>query len=462
MTDSGAASPRAIGYGELPLKPPIRVGELEIGAPIRDIELPAGPDGVPYTAARLLVRLHRTPLGHVYLGPDMLSAPAVAAEVWRQLGTEINRQRTEAGLPALDALPTDGLPAADGQPGGAPAGSSDGAEDQDDPPVSVVVCTRDRPEGALAAVRGLMALEYPRFELVLVDNAPTSDATKDAVLGEFGSDPRLRYVREPRPGLSRARNRGVAESTAEIIAFTDDDVRVDRWWLHGIVRGFNRIGDVACVTGLIPTAALDNALQLYFDQREAWGSFSEPQIWDLTEHRDDSPLYPYSAGQFGVGANFAITRSALKELDGFDEALGAGTPSGGGEDLDIFTRTILAGHRLVHEPSAIIWHNHRSNFDGLSRQMLSYGSGCTAALFALLLRNGQARRELPVAIIRGVSRVAAIDERTKDNPVLPTNLVRREYLGMALGPLLYLKGRLRRPRRVASAGRVTSAAASGR
>ena len=92
----------------------------------------------------------------------------------------------------------------------------------------------------------------------------------------------------PRPGLSRARNRGVAESTAEIIAFTDDDVRVDRWWLHGIVRGFNRIGDVACVTGLIPTAALDNALQLYFDQREAWDSFCDPRVWDLTDHRDDS------------------------------------------------------------------------------------------------------------------------------------------------------------------------------
>jgi GT2 family glycosyltransferase len=300
----------------------------------------------------------------------------------------------------------------------------------------------------VTTVRGLLALEYPRFEVILVDNAPTSDATKDAVLGEFGADPRLRYVCEPRPGLSCARNRGVAESTAEIIAFTDDDVRIDPWWLHGIVRGFGRSDDVACVTGLIPTAALDNALQLYFDQREAWGAFVEPEIYDLTEHRDDSPLYPYSAGIFGVGANFAVTRSGLKELDGFDEALGAGTPSGGGEDLDIFTRTILAGHRLVHEPSAIIWHNHRASLDGLSKQMRSYGSGCTAQLTALLLRSGKARRELPVKVVRGATRVAAIGERTSDNPVLPTGLIRREYLGMALGPWLYLRGRFRRRRRV--------------
>jgi glycosyltransferase involved in cell wall biosynthesis len=428
-----------------PLKPPIKVGELELSDPIADIELPPGPDGTPYTAVRLLVRMHREAVGHVYLAPDMLGAAAIRAEVWRQLGPAISKRRALDGLPALDALPADGLPAQDVT-----------AEADDAPPVSVVVCTRDRPAGAVTTVRGLLALEYPRFEVVLVDNAPTSDATKDAVLGEFGADPRLRYVCEPRPGLSCARNRGVAESTAEIIAFTDDDVRIDPWWLHGIVRGFGRIDDVACVTGLIPTAALDNALQLYFDQREAWGAFVEPEIYDLTEHRDDSPLYPYSAGIFGVGANFAVTRSGLKELDGFDEALGAGTPSGGGEDLDIFTRTILAGHRLVHEPSAIIWHNHRASLDGLSKQMRSYGSGCTAQLTALLLRSGKARRELPVKVVRGATRVAAIGERTNDNPVLPTGLIRREYLGMALGPWLYLRGRFRRrrpARRSAASGR---------
>lgn len=421
------------------MKPPILVRELELSETVRAIELPARQDGATYTAVRLLVRMHREPVGYAFLTPDALGAEAVAAQVWRQLGPAINARRAQDSLPALDALPSGGVPAAGARP-----------DDRDEPPVSVVVCTRGRPEGALATVRGLMALEYANFEVVLVDNAPASEATRDAVLGEFGADPRVRYVREPRPGLSCARNRGVAESSAEIIAFTDDDVRVDPWWLHGIVRGFGRAGDVACVTGLIPTAALDNALQLYFDQRETWGAFCEPRIYDLTAHRDDSPLYPYSAGYFGAGANFAITRSALKELAGFDEALGAGTPSGGGEDLDIFVRTILAGHRLVYEPSAIIWHDHRASLDGLSRQMLAYGSGCTAALTALLLRNGRARRELPAKVLIGAVRVASIGDRTKDNPVLPTGLIRREFQGMVLGPWLYVKGRLRLRRRAAS------------
>jgi len=422
------------------MRPPILVGELELASSFRAIELPARDDGDPYTAVRLLVRIHREPVGYAFLAPDALDAVSVAEQVWRQLGPAINARRERDGRPALDALPPDGIPAAEGAP----------PDSQDAPPVSVVVCTRDRPDGALSTLRGLMASRYPRFEVVLVDNAPSSDATKDAVLGEFATDARIRYVREPRPGLSCARNRGVAESTAEIIAFTDDDVRVDPWWLHGIIRGFGRAGDVACVTGLIPTAALDNAVQLYFDQRQRWGAFSEPRIFDLKDNRDDSPLYPYSAGIFGAGANFAISRRALKELGGFDEALGAGTPSGGGEDLDVFVRTVLSGHRLVYEPSAIIWHDHRANLQDLSRQMLAYGSGCTAALTALLLRSGKARRELPAKIVAGAIRVSAIGDRTKDNPVLPAGLAKRVFHGMAVGPWLYFKSRRQLRREAAS------------
>jgi len=104
--------------------------------------------------------------------------------------------------------------------------------------VSVVLCTRDRTDLVLTALDGLTSLRYPSFEIVVVDNAPSSDATRDAVRARFAGDQRVQYVREPRPGLSCARNRGVAEAAADIVAFTDDDVRVDPWWLDGIARGF--------------------------------------------------------------------------------------------------------------------------------------------------------------------------------------------------------------------------------
>jgi GT2 family glycosyltransferase len=425
------------------VEPPILVGELELTEPIGDVKLPLRDDGTSYKGARLLVRMQHLPVGYVCLSPDALDAASVRQAVWQQLSSAINAVRARYGLAALAALPGEGVAAENDLAG----------ESADRPYISVVVCTRDRPEGALVSLRGLTAMCYEPFEIVLVDNAPGSEATRDAVLAEFGDDPRVRYVREPRPGLSCARNRGVAEAKGEIIAFTDDDVRVDQWWLDGIVRGFGRSDDVACVTGLIPTAQLDNEIQLYLDRRETWGSILEARIFDLTEHRDDSPLYPYSAGIFGAGANFAMTRAAFKELGDFDEALGTGGPSRGGEDLEMFMRTILAGHRIVYEPSAIIWHAPWANLTDLSRQMYGYGVGCTAALTAVVLRNRRARIEIPRKAIVGLVRLASIGERVSD-PTLPSGLITREYRGMLLGPWLYLVA-YRRARR--SARRSSSA-----
>lgn len=413
------------------MRTPILVGELEVTEPINDMRLPARDDGMAYKGVRLLVRMQRIPIGYVSLRPDALDAASVARDVWCQLSSVINAQRVQHGLKAIDTLPVEGI-ATEGRLLEEVTGR---------PPISVVVNTRDRPESVVATLRGLAALRYQPFEIVLVDNAPGSDMTRDAVLAEFGDDPRVRYVLEPRPGTSCAKNRGVAEAAGEIIAFTDDDVSVDPWWLEGIVRGFGRSDDVACVTGLIATGVLDDAVQLYFDQRDRAGLLRDGRIFDLTKNRDDSPLYPYSAGVFGGGANFAMTRAALEELGGFDEALGAGTPCGGGEELNVFMRTVLAGHRLVYEPSAIVRHVYRVELSDLPKKMLAYGSGYTAALTSVILRSRRARLELLRRIPIGAIRASSIGDRTKDNPEVPSGMAARELGGMLLGPWLYLKAR---------------------
>jgi GT2 family glycosyltransferase len=423
------------------MEAPIFIGELEITEPITGISVPERADGQAYTGVQLLVRMRRVPVGYAMLElpskarnqaePDALDPALVCDQVWSQLSAAINAQGGHLGVSPLDALPADGI-RVDGDP-------DDLAGEH--PMMSVVVCTRDRPDMVLTALDELTSLRYPSFEIVVVDNAPSSDATRDGIQARFGSDPRVRYVREPRPGLSCARNRGVAEATADIVAFTDDDVHVDPWWLDGIARGFRSAPGVSCVTGLIATAQLENNAQLYFHLREGWGTVCERRVFDLTENRDESPLYPYSAGIFGAGANFAMSRVSLKELGGFDEALGAGTLSGGGEDLDMFMRVILAGHRLIYEPAAIVWHFHRTDLGELTRQMRAYGSGCTAALTAIVMKNPRSRRELPPRIARGVLRIFTLSDRVRDNPTLPSGLMRREIGGMLAGPWLYLKGR---------------------
>lgn len=415
------------------MKAPIFTGELEISEPITGLSLPARADGLAYNGVQLLIKMRRIPVGYALLAPDTLDADGVAHSVWLQLSSAINEYRVRTGLPPVDALPVDGLPIE-------PEETEDAANT---PMVSVVLCTRDRPANAIAALRELTALRYRSFEIVVVDNAPCTDATQKAVREMFGKDSRVRYVQEPRPGLSRARNRGVAEAFADIVAFTDDDVKVDPWWLDGIARGFRAAPGVVCVTGLIATAQIENSAQLYFHLREAWGTECKRRIFDLIENRDESSLYPYSAGIFGAGANFAMSRTVLKELGGFDEALGAGSPSGGGEDLDMFMRVILAGHRIVYEPSAIVSHVHRTDLVDLTRQMKAYGSGLTAALTAMMMKNRRARLEIPLRISSGVLRIFTLNDRVKDNPTLPSGLMRRELGGMLRGPWLYLKGRYR-------------------
>jgi GT2 family glycosyltransferase len=409
------------------VKTPVFIGELEISEPITGISLPARTDGVAYDGALLLVRMGRVPVGYAFLAPDELDANEIARQIWAQTSAGINAQRVRSGLAPVDSLSVEGIPV-----------TADATAGTDKPMVSIVLCTRDRPESAMTALRDLAALRYESFEIIVVDNAPRTDATRDAVRAEFGDDSRIRYVREPRPGLSCARNRGVAESAADIVAFTDDDVKVDPWWIDGIARGFLAAPGVACVTGLIATAQLENDSQLYFHLREGWGTECEPRLFDLAENRDDSPLYPYSAGVFGAGANFAVSRTVLKELGGFDEALGAGTLSGGGEDLDMFMRVILSGHRLAYEPSAIVWHFHRTNLAGLKKQMRAYGSGLTAALFAIMIKYRRARVEIPLKAFSGVVRVLGLNNRVKDNPALPSGMMRRELAGMLAGPWLYL------------------------
>jgi len=172
----------------------------------------------------------------------------------------------------------------------------------------------------------------------------------------------------------------------------------------------------------------------------------EGRVFDLADRRDSSPLYPYSAGLFGTGANFAVDRDLFVGLGGFDEALGAGSPAGGGEDLDAFVRVLQAGRSLVYEPSAIVWHVHRADAAALRQQLFSYGVGLTAFL-TKHMGDWKTSREILSRIPAGCRRAGRIWSPTEIGDRAPLGLVLCEMLGMTYGPTAYLRGRwrLRRP-----------------
>ena len=305
--------------------------------------------------------------------------------------------------------------------------------------VSVVVCTRDRGAELRECLLHLKALTYDDIEVLIVDNAPTDGAGRTAFAAEVGTDSRFRYLVEPRPGLSWARNRGLAEASGDIIAYTDDDVRVDKGWVSALVAGFERRPDIACVTSLVCTASLQTPSEHYFDARVSWARSCEPQIYDHHAPVGDS-LFPYSPGLFGTGAGMAFRTAVIRDLGGFDVALGAGTKSAGGEDLDAFVRVLQGGYALAYEPSSIVWHHHRADLAALSRQMYSYGTGLTAFM-TKHLANRSTRWPLLRRLPRGVAKVMAIPSATRagmKRVEVPSRLLLlREFAGMAAGPALY-------------------------
>jgi GT2 family glycosyltransferase len=311
-------------------------------------------------------------------------------------------------------------------------------------PITVVLCTRDRPESLRQAIASLLAIDFPDFEILIVDNASATNASQLVV--EEVDDPRIRLVFEQLPGLARARNRGVLLASHEFIAFTDDDVMVDSHWLTGLMDGFNAADDVACVCGMVPTGELRSFAQAYFDGRVTWGRSCIQRLYRLATPPEGQVLFPFQVGQYGTGANFGMRRSTLIELGGFDEALGVGSPTRGGEDIDMFVRVLLAGHALVYQPSALVWHRHRADVASLGEQIAGYGVGLGAWIAKLLADRTTAPMVLRRAV-RGARHARQMTHVTLREESGAVNLSTKKLAAVELwaaasGPFRYLQARL--------------------
>ena len=87
----------------------------------------------------------------------------------------------------------------------------------------MAICTRDRTATISATLDSLERQMYETFEILVVDNAPSTAATERLVRANY---PGVRFIREPRPGLNHARNRAVREARGTIVAFIDDAFHV--------------------------------------------------------------------------------------------------------------------------------------------------------------------------------------------------------------------------------------------
>jgi GT2 family glycosyltransferase len=416
---------------------PVTVAEIDLETPasINYVSV-AEADCDEIRQALVLVRLHGRPLTTIVVDAraGLLDAESCTAQAWAVL-------RTADSVPGSACLAEQDL-TAETCPEAALAASEAPQPGEVVPvsalPITVVVATRERAKSLSRCLNSLARLDYPDYEVVVVDNAPLTDST--AKLLQQRPERNVRYVREDQQGLAAAHNRGLEVAEGAIVAFTDDDVIVDRRWLTEIASAFRADTDVACVTGLIMAAELQTQAQVMLEAHGHFGKGFEQRVMDLGAHRPADPLFPFTAGKLGSGANMSFDRDKLRAMGGFDPAIGAGTVARGGDDLAAFFTVIASGFRLIYQPTALIWHHHRRDFDSLTAQAYGYGVGLGAYLASSLYRHptsiGRALRQAPggMAYAFGANSPRNATSLQSD---WPRELTRREWRGLVYGPIAY-------------------------
>jgi GT2 family glycosyltransferase len=238
---------------------------------------------------------------------------------------------------------------------------------------SVIICTRDRPGSLRECLASLERLSDRPDEILVVDNASRTSETRE-VVREF---PGVRYLFEPRPGLDLARNTGVRHTSGEIIAFTDDDVVVHPDWIKRLRQGFAEPA-VWAVTGPALPAALATEAQVAFETFWSFDRGYQPILFT-----PDFARQTRSRGTptwiIGAGANMAFRRQAFLLLGGFDERLDGGAAGCGG-DSEFWYNLLSCGKSCRYEPSAVVFHTHRSDWKAFETQIFHYMRGHVAAL----------------------------------------------------------------------------------
>jgi GT2 family glycosyltransferase len=255
--------------------------------------------------------------------------------------------------------------------------------------VSAIVCTRDRSNDLRDTLQGLVAQSYPpeSFEIIVVDNDSKDDTP--SVVAEFAAASRapVRYIVEPIPGLSQARNAGARAAAGEVIAYTDDDAIPQPNWLATLADAFHRYDDLGGAGGPIDP--------LWLPERPVW---FPPECIGLLGAMDGGPDFRWiSFPESPWGPNIALRKEAYERAGGFYTGLGlVGANLALHEEPDLCARIEGLGYRIAYVPSARVQHKMRAekvNRRYLRRWCWARGSG---HVLLYLRTNHWTTEDLPV------------------------------------------------------------------
>jgi GT2 family glycosyltransferase len=218
------------------------------------------------------------------------------------------------------------------------------------PRISVVVCSHNGNRTIRDCCEGLTKLEYPNFEVIVVDDGSV-DATA-AMAGEYN----FRVIRTENRGLSNARNTGMEAATGEIVAYIDDDAYPDPHWLTYLAAAFLRTQH-AGIGG--PNIAPSG----------------DGPIADCVTKSPGNPTHVLVSDQEAEhipGCNMAFRKTALEAIGGFDPQFRVA-----GDDVDVCWRLRQHGWSLGFSPAAVVWHHRRNSVRAYWKQQVGYGKAET-------------------------------------------------------------------------------------
>ncbi len=202
---------------------------------------------------------------------------------------------------------------------------------------TVVICTRNRPALLQKCLAAIAHLDPAPDAVLVVDNSEGNRETGN-IAREFGA----MYTTEPKPGLSRARNRGLAECDTDIVVYLDDDAIPAPDWLGLLLAPFAD-EKTGASTGRVITPQSSHQEQCEETPRSL--SNQEPRWFEMA-----------AFGGMGLGSNMALRKLASTSPKLFDERLGRGAPFQIGEENYAFARLLANGYRVVYLPSAVVFH----------------------------------------------------------------------------------------------------------
>jgi len=214
------------------------------------------------------------------------------------------------------------------------------------PRVSVVVCTYNGARVIRDCMEGLMRLDYPNFEVIVVSDGSTDQTAQ--IVSEYP----FRLISTENRGLSSARNTGMLAATGEIVAYTDDDARPDPHWLYYLAHSFKKYG-FAGVGGPNLAPAGDGV------------------IADCVANAPGGPVHVLTSDRVAEhipGCNMAFRHDVLQEVGGCDPLFRVA-----GDDVDLCWRVQQAGGTIGFHHAAMVWHHRRNFVKNYWRQQQGYG-----------------------------------------------------------------------------------------